>query len=115
MIPLTLVLLSVAACDVGSGNSYSSGNNSSGSGVSSSVSCVNDVCKIEIAGDPSGSRLGVFGRSLRVARLEADAVTVSLPGGEVRIPAGGTETIDGLRIQVVEAGEGKAELEVRRG
>lgn len=109
VLPLTAVLLAVAGC--GSSNS----NSSTSSGVSSSVSCVNDVCRIDITGDPSGTRLGVLGRSLRVLRMDVDGVTVDLAGEEVTIPAGGTETVGGLRVRVVEAGDRKAKLEVHRG
>lgn len=119
---VTGALLALSACQLGSGNNVGSGNSvSSGSSsatssrTSSSVSCVNDLCRIEVAGDTSGMRLGVFGSGLRIESIEQDAVAVSVGGERARIAAGETAAIGGLAVTVVSAGDRAARIEVRRG
>jgi len=117
VVTAAIALLAVAGCEGSSGNSSSSsdGNSDGNSGSqSSSVSCVNDLCRIEVAGDTSGSRLGAFGRDLRVGPIEASAVAVSVGGDRAVIAAGETVTVGTLEIRVLSAGGQKASLEVRR-
>lgn len=110
----------VTGCQIGSGNSVSSsssgsgGSSSSARGTSSSVSCTNGECRIAVSGDPSGARLGVLGRGLRIETIEEGAVTVAVDGDSARIPAGTTQSVGGLSIRVVSASGGEARLEARR-
>jgi len=116
---LLAAALLAAGCQIGGGNSVgssgsSSSSNSSSRGTSSSVSCTNGECRIAVSGDPSGARLGVLGRSLRIETIEEGAVTVAVDGDSARIPAGAIQSVGGLSIRVVSASGGEARLEARR-
>jgi len=112
-------LLVAAGCAAGIGNRVSGGNAISGEpgrdSVSSAVSCVNDVCRIEVAGGTPGSRLGVLGRQLSIDSIEDDAAVVTVGDEQRRVAVGATETVGGLAVRVLEAGDERASLEVRRG
>lgn len=112
-------LLAVAGCEGGNGTNVGSGNTvSSGSagsrGTSSSVSCVNGRCEIEISGDPTGTRLGVLNHGLLIESIDEGAVTVAVDGESVRIADGATAEVGGLSIRLVSASGGTARLEARR-
>jgi hypothetical protein len=112
---LLAATLLAAGCQTGSGNSVGSrGSSSSPGSTSSSVSCTNGECRIAVSGDPSGARVGVLGRGLRIETIEEGAVTVSVDGDSARIPAGATQTVGGLSVRVVSATGGEARLEARR-
>lgn len=108
-----LVLAAGSSCQTTSGQSTTT--TRSGGSTSSSVSCRNDVCEVEVAGDLSGTRLGVLGRELRILEIGDDAVTLTLQGSERRIAVGATESVAGLTVRVRDTGSGKASLEFRRG
>lgn len=114
-ITVSIALLAIAGCEGTSGNSHTYSGSGNSASSSSSVSCVNDLCRIEVAGDTSGSRLGAFGRDLRVGPIEASAVTVSVGGDKAVITSGETVTVGTLQVRVLSAGGQQASLEVRRG
>jgi hypothetical protein len=113
-------LLVLGGCQIGSGDSVGSSSSqqssqsSSGGRTSSSVSCRNDVCRVAVAGNLSGTRLGVLGTSMRIESIEQDAVTLTVGQERARITTGAPADVAGLSVTVVSAGDGAAELEVRR-
>ncbi|MGE3286686.1 MAG: hypothetical protein AB7J32_11365 [Pseudonocardia sp.] len=119
---ITGLLVAVAGCG---GNTVSAGSSSStstttttssGSGgrTSSSLNCRNDVCTLKVSGDPSGTRLGILGRGVRITAIEPGAVTVVVDDETVRVPAGTTSTVGGLSVTVTSTDGQAAELELRR-
>ncbi|MGD9531079.1 hypothetical protein [Pseudonocardia sp.] len=118
---ITGLLVAVAGCSgnsvsVGSSSSTTTTTTTSGSGgrTSSSLNCRDDVCTLKVSGDPSGTRLGILGRGVRITAIEADAVTVAVDSATARVPAGTTATVGGLSVTVLSTDGQAAELELRR-
>jgi len=112
-----LVLAAGSGCQTTSGTASSTTSSSSGraghAGTASAVVCTGEVCKVEVSGDPTNSRISVMSRALRIRSIDDGSVDLVVEGTEQRISVGSTEIVSGLEIRVVEAREGRTKLEIR--
>ncbi|WP_219416837.1 hypothetical protein [Pseudonocardia nigra] len=77
--------------------------------------CSGSACTVDLSGEQTVEvEIGTFERDLRVAPIEADAVTVSARGDSALLTVGGTATVGGLAVTLRSVAGQDVGLEVRR-
>jgi hypothetical protein len=75
--------------------------------------CTNGTCAISLTGEQTlDVEFGSLERNLRVAPIEASAVTLSARDDSERVPAGGSATVGDLAVHVISIAGSDVELAV---
>jgi hypothetical protein len=83
--------------------------------TSHTVRCSGGTCAVSLSGEQTVEiEIGTYERDLRVAPIEAGAVTLTVRGESARVTTGGTATVGGLAVQVDGVSGQDVELRVTR-
>ena len=83
--------------------------------TSSSTRCSGGTCAVSLSGEQTVEiEIGTYERDLRVAPIEAGAVTLTVRGESVRVATGERATVGGLAVQVDAVSGQDVELQVTR-